>query len=774
MRDIFYKYGLISVYAILIALPIIVNCLHFLPDNAKVGNMVCGAILGFALPRCINQISEIWNGNRNNLAPPYYDFEYCGKKSKELIDNIKNKMLSLFSRDVCKNIGVDLDSFINKKENNQQFIYFIKGESGVGKSTLLALKAEEWQRSNHIVAYISGVYIKDKKNTLDSTILDYFIKDGRQGNMENLLKKLGARFNKKKLEQKFILIIDGIDKHCDSNEIFAHFLTNHVPLFQKYPWCRVIISMNNEFTPTCEDSVDEDDYSDLLHKAALYVYNQQNSDSVGELPILSSKECRAIYDQIKKQTNRNSVADWDELPEDIKNLLNNYEFMYLFFSIPTEEIISINDAYSLMELWKNRIYKKSKKLKIHVQAIVKQLIENTQNGCIHEINTRIPNIENAISCMQNASILKQVPANEGSHYVFSSEAITSIFFAEYIQNKIEDEQSKQGLVCGALLATQSLIEQNATDRLIDSIVYYLKKSIFQLRHYTFPKDKINAIEVIFEILCRLDYQLPPRSSYLFTHGRAQSVYEIRTLFELELKGINCLRKNEFFCYNSYQLSLALIRIGQSNTAIQRLEDLSKHSFWDENNDEDFKVAIKVYLALAQISNCEYNTAEEILKNIKNKNSKVEPNRLGNLGAAILWQLKKGPRVPFPSEYIGIHKERLNEVETCFTSAITLAQQNKDDRSFSFWSCYYGYYLYHIGKQEDAEQIVREHSQLCEKDRHTHYYFNCFLGEILSNSSSLPHKQESGILKTKSTSVEKEQRIGDKIKPNEAIPKQLDN
>lgn len=774
MRDTFYKYRSLFFYAILVALPIIC-CLYFQENIRDVSNMILGGILGFALPCVAHQISEITNGNRNNLAPPDYDFEYCGKKSKELIDNIKNKMLDLFSRDVCQIIGDELDFFINKKENNQQFIYFLKGESGVGKSTLLALKAEEWQKSNHIVAYISGVSIKDKKITLDSTILDCFIEDGRQGNMENLLKKLDARFNKKKLEQKFILIIDGIDKHCDSNEIFAHFLMNHVPLFQKYPWCRVIISMNNEFIPTCENSVDEGDYSDLLNKAALYVYNQKNNDHSGELPALSFEECRDIYDQLKRQKGSDSVTNWDELPKDIQNLLNNYEFIYLFFSIPSEK--TIHDAYSLMVLWKNRIYNDSKKLKKSVQFVVKQLIENTRNGCIHEINTRIPNIENAISCMQNASILKQVPANEGSHYVFSSEAIANIFFAEYIQNKITDEQNrqgKQGLILGAILGLESLIKQNTTDKLIGGIVYYLKESIFKLKHYKSSEDKITAIEVIFESLCRLDYQFPPHSSYLFTHGRAQSVYEIRTLFERELKDTNCPRKNEFIWFNSFQLSLALIRIGNPDEAIERLNSLSNQSLEDENKYENFKVAIKVYLALAHICKCEYNTAEQILKNISDRNSKVEPNRLGNLGAAILWQLKQDSPAPFPPQYIETHEDRLNEAETYFKSAIHLAQQNKDDRSFAFWSCYNGYYLYHIGKQDDAEEIVRKYAESCEKDRHTHYYFNCFLGEILSNSASLLQKQEGGILKAKSTSVEKEQRTGGNIKPNEAILKQLDN
>lgn len=128
-----------------------------------------------------------------------------------------------------------LDSFCYGTYNG----FVLGGESGIGKSTLLAQKTEEWQASGNMVAFYRGSALNQ------SDIANKFLRDCalKVNYFEDFLSLLHPQFNQ--TEKKCFLIIDALNEYAgDLNELIQS-VENIVAQSSNFPWFKLVVSIRD-------------------------------------------------------------------------------------------------------------------------------------------------------------------------------------------------------------------------------------------------------------------------------------------------------------------------------------------------------------------------------------------------------------------------------------------------------------------------------------------------------------------------------------------------
>lgn len=132
-------------------------------------------------------------------------------------------------------LNEELDSFNNGIFNG----FVLGGESGIGKSTLLAQKTEEWQASGNMVCFYRG------SNLNQSDIANKFLRDCalKVSYLEDFLSLLNPIFVKS--GKKSYLIIDALNEYSgDLNELIKS-VDSMVAQAKDYPWFKIIVSIRD-------------------------------------------------------------------------------------------------------------------------------------------------------------------------------------------------------------------------------------------------------------------------------------------------------------------------------------------------------------------------------------------------------------------------------------------------------------------------------------------------------------------------------------------------
>ncbi len=117
--------------------------------------------------------------------------------------------------------------------------FVLGGESGIGKSTLLAQKTEEWQAAGNMVCFYRGSGLNQ------SDISNKFLRDCalKVSYLEDFLSLLDPIFTKS--EKKSYLIIDALNEYAgDLNELIKS-VDNMVAQAKDYPWFKIIVSIRD-------------------------------------------------------------------------------------------------------------------------------------------------------------------------------------------------------------------------------------------------------------------------------------------------------------------------------------------------------------------------------------------------------------------------------------------------------------------------------------------------------------------------------------------------
>ncbi|MBM3418185.1 MAG: tetratricopeptide repeat protein [Bacteroidetes bacterium] len=140
------------------------------------------------------------------------------------------------------------EASVPRQELNEMFDSFsygifngfvLGGESGIGKSTLLAQKTEEWQAAGNMVCFYRGSSLNQ------SDISNKFLRDCalKISYLEDFLSLLDPIFTKYK--KKSYLIIDGLNEYAgDLNELIKS-VDNMVAQAKDYPWFKIIVSIRD-------------------------------------------------------------------------------------------------------------------------------------------------------------------------------------------------------------------------------------------------------------------------------------------------------------------------------------------------------------------------------------------------------------------------------------------------------------------------------------------------------------------------------------------------
>ncbi len=128
-----------------------------------------------------------------------------------------------------------LDSFSYGDFNG----FVLGGESGIGKSTLLAQKTEEWQADGHMVAFYRGSALNQ------SDIANKFLRDCalKVNYFEDFLSVVHPIISQ--TDKKCYLIVDALNEYAgDLNELIKS-VENMVAQAANYPWFKILVSIRD-------------------------------------------------------------------------------------------------------------------------------------------------------------------------------------------------------------------------------------------------------------------------------------------------------------------------------------------------------------------------------------------------------------------------------------------------------------------------------------------------------------------------------------------------
>jgi tetratricopeptide (TPR) repeat protein len=128
-----------------------------------------------------------------------------------------------------------LDSFSSGNYNG----FVLGGESGIGKSTLLAQKTEEWQGAGHMVTFYRGSALNQSDIT-NKFLRDCALKVSYFEDFLSIVNPLFAQTNK-----KCYLIIDALNEYAGNLNELIQSIENAVAQAVNFPWFKLIVSIRD-------------------------------------------------------------------------------------------------------------------------------------------------------------------------------------------------------------------------------------------------------------------------------------------------------------------------------------------------------------------------------------------------------------------------------------------------------------------------------------------------------------------------------------------------
>ena len=128
-----------------------------------------------------------------------------------------------------------LDSFSYGDFNG----FVLGGESGIGKSTLLAQKTEEWHADGHMVTFYRGSALNQ------SDIANKFLRDCalKVNYFEDFLSVVNPVFSQ--TDKKCYIIVDALNEYAgDLNELIKS-IENMAAQASNYPWFKILVSIRD-------------------------------------------------------------------------------------------------------------------------------------------------------------------------------------------------------------------------------------------------------------------------------------------------------------------------------------------------------------------------------------------------------------------------------------------------------------------------------------------------------------------------------------------------
>ena len=260
----------------------------------------------------------------------------------------------------------------------------------------------------------------------------------------------------------------------------------------------------------------------------------------------------------------------------------------------------------------------------------------------------------------------------------------------------------------------------------------IEPQLFEFEHRMLAKDTLTAAKLMNE----LDFQFPPKTSYLFTWGNVQRAKEMRARL------VPLLVDEELCWMNFYQLGLAYTRLGEISDAIAAHENAL--ALAESIGVQDKIGATLLYLGLAHFHNSAFEQAiQYYLQALPlNKDTNLEGNTLGHLGNAYA--------------AMGRFEDGIEYLE----KAIELNKSQQAKRSEAFWLGRLGdtYIKRAIEYYDKAIELIEQGVEISRDigDKQIEIYHLISLGDLYSQRS-----QRSKAVEFFRTAIELAQEIGDR-------------
>ncbi|WP_442603979.1 type I restriction enzyme HsdR N-terminal domain-containing protein [Paenibacillus sp. KN14-4R] len=346
-------------------------------------------------------------------------YEICGeeKTNKSIIDSVH------FTRKKYIN---DFKNFILSGKS----IYAYVGKSGIGKTNLLYSVIKEFEHSNPILFYNSGLL----NNSLQESITqDFSFLNQREYKFHDLIDRINSICEK--MNKKIFIIVDALDENNQPEK-----LKNEVNDLAKK-----IHNSNICFVLSCKTNDDEVDvwYNFTHNKGSKNflgetVYYSNQFHFAGKLGTyvdkLDEKETKLIWEKYKNQYKIKGF-----LKGRVKELAQNPFLMRIIAETYEREVIESGlDEILLYDKWFERKYKQAKDsdlIKVILKKATSEIIasSNKEKVLFDTVLTNlltIPNINQILKEAINLGIMNLTIDGKGEKYIsFYNESILFYFYS---------------------------------------------------------------------------------------------------------------------------------------------------------------------------------------------------------------------------------------------------------------------------------------------------------------------------------------------------------
>jgi len=210
----------------------------------------------------------------------------------------------------------DLNMLLKNFESSSYSGFVLGGESGIGKSTLLAHKTEQWQEEGHPVVFYRASSLVDG-NIAQKLLRDCALKINY---LEDFLSIADPIF--KSSEKKFYLVIDALNEYPGKTEELIKSIESIISQAKNYPWFKVIASIRDSVYNRLKNK-----FGEITYDQFFFIEEEKNGETQKSIIIrlqpLGTSFVSGLFNSYKNYKRKEDWSDKDGIF--VSRPLNDFE-----------------------------------------------------------------------------------------------------------------------------------------------------------------------------------------------------------------------------------------------------------------------------------------------------------------------------------------------------------------------------------------------------------------------------------------------------------------
>jgi hypothetical protein len=293
--------------------------------------------------RFLNYIKSFSDSSLDCLE---FTFDNLRKISKKVSENqFRHEFIAFNNKHYFNRISVT--EHYNKFLDSDKPAMVIVGESGVGKSHFIANQYQSNKANQNIVMVIIKAKFVSPNKQFFKTLMEEFqtqveFYDGRK-KLNNIFGEIKRILNERR---KFIIFIDGLNENIDPKYLYRE-IEKFIKDIAYLNSIKVVITSQPELWRSMTRSIHID--TSFFYESGMEKFKIET-----QLSFFSNKELINAFHYFKNIYNINN--SWEEIPEDLKQILKNpFYFEVVAATHINKSITDVNSPFEIIEEYLNRL-----------------------------------------------------------------------------------------------------------------------------------------------------------------------------------------------------------------------------------------------------------------------------------------------------------------------------------------------------------------------------------------------------------------------------------